>query len=296
MLKIWSGSLAVAVAAVGSASMALAADMRMPTKAPAVAPPPPAINWTGFYAGVNLGYGVGDDPVTENTVSGAAFPGIGFGTPIYGAPKSYSIDPKGVNGGGQIGYNYQFAPSWVAGLEADIQGSGMRNTQNCILPCGTGIVTTPAFAAFPVVFSSLSEENKIDWFGTFRGRFGYAAGPVLIYATGGLAYGEVSRSGSVVGQTTFLGAGSVNTFAGSYSANTTRAGWTVGTGVEGQLSPNWSVKAEYLYVDLGSTTDSFSTFYNGTGFPATGQAGLRTITSSFRENIFRLGLNYKFGG
>jgi outer membrane immunogenic protein len=146
----------------------------------------------------------------------------------------------------------------------------------------------------------LSEGQKIEWFGTVRGRFGYAAGPVLVYATGGLAYGEVNRYGNVVGQTTtvFTGTAVFNTFAGSYSASSTRAGWTLGGGVEGQLSGNWSVKAEYLYIDLGSTTDTFSTFYTGGGFggPFTGQAGVRTVTSSFRENIFRAGLNYKWGG
>jgi outer membrane immunogenic protein len=115
-----------------------------------------------------------------------------------------------------------------------------------------------------ITFSSLSEEQTIDWFGTVRERFGYAAGPVLVYATGGLAYGEVSRSGNVAGQTNFVLGGTVNTFAGSYSASTIKAGWTVGGGVEGQLAPNWSVKAEYLYVDLGSTTDTFSRSCSGT--------------------------------
>lgn len=275
-----------------------AADLRLPAKAPPPAPAPAMIyNWTGFYAGVNLGYGIGDDPTTLTTVSGAAFPGLGFGVPIY-TPSSFSIDPKGVIGGGQIGYNWQFAPSWVAGLEADFQGSGMKGQRDCIIACGTGVLplNTIPFNFFPVTFSQLSEGQKIDWFGTVRGRFGYAAGPVLVYATGGLAYGEVNRYGNVVGQTNFVLGGTVNTFAGSYNASSTRTGWTVGGGVEGQISRNWSVKAEYLYVDLGSTTDSFSTFYNGTGLPFTGQAGFRTVTTSFRENIFRAGLNYKFGG
>jgi outer membrane immunogenic protein len=283
---------AISILALSASTAAYAADLAV--KAPQPAPPPPVVyNWTGFYAGVNVGYGIGDDPTTESTVSGAAFPILGFGTPIYGSPKSYSIDPNGVIGGGQIGYNYQFAPTWVAGFETDIQGSGMRNQQNCVIPCGAEIATVPALSAFPVTFSSLSEEHKIDWFGTVRGRFGYAAGPVLVYATGGLAYGEVTRSGNVVGQTTFIG--TLNTFSGSYSASTTKTGWTVGGGVEGQLTQNWSVKAEYLYIDLGSETDSFSTFYTS-GFPATGQAGVRTLTADFRENIFRVGLNYKWGG
>jgi outer membrane immunogenic protein len=216
---------------------------------------------------VNLGYGIGDDHTTISTVSGAAFPGLGFGTAIHGSPLSFSIDPKGVIGGGQIGYNWQFAPTWIAGLETDIQGSGMKNRRDCLIPCGAGVLTlnTIPFNFFPVTFSAFSEEHKIDWFGTVRGRFGYAAGPVLVYATGGLAYGEVKRSGNVVGQTNFVLGGTVNSFAGSYSASSTKAGWTLGGGVEGQLTRNWSVKAEYLYMDLGSTTDTFSTFYTTGG-------------------------------
>jgi outer membrane immunogenic protein len=257
-------------------------------------------NWTGFYAGVNLGYGIGSDPTTISTVSGSSFPVLATGTPIY-SPQSFSIDPKGVIGGGQIGYNWQFAPSWVAGFETDIQGSGMKKQQDCVIPCGLAVLTqnTGILAFFPVTFSTFSEEHKIDWFGTVRGRFGYAAGPVLVYATGGLAYGEVNRSGNVVGQTGIVASTTVfNTFAGSYSASTTKTGWTAGAGVEAMISRNWSVKAEYLYMDLGSTTDTFSTFYTGGGVggPFTGQAGFRTVTSSFRENIFRAGLNYRWGG
>jgi outer membrane immunogenic protein len=229
------------------------------------------------------------------TVSGANFPGLTPGTPIY-SPQSFSLDPKGVIGGGQIGYNWQFAPTWFAGFEADIQGSGMRKQRDCLIPCGTGVLTqnTGFLTFFPVTFSALSEEHKIDWFGTVRGRFGYTMGPVLVYATGGLAYGEVNRNGNVAGQTNFVLGGTVNNFAGSYSASSTRAGWTAGAGIEGMLSRNWSVKAEYLYMDLANTTDTFSTFYTS-GTPATGQAGVRTVTSSFRENIFRIGLNYKWG-
>jgi len=132
----------------------------------------------------------------------------------------------------------------------------MRGDSETLLTQNTGFLTF-----FPVTFSALSEEHKIDWFGTVRGRFGYPMGPVLFYATGGLAYGEVNRNGNVAGQTNFVLGGTVNNFAGSYSASSTRAGWTAGAGIEGMLSRNWSVKAEYLYMDLGNTTDTFSTFY-----------------------------------
>jgi outer membrane immunogenic protein len=281
-------------------SGALAADM--PLKAPP-APPPPAYTWTGYYVGVNVGYGIGDDPTTMATVSGAGFGGGGVlpvGTPLYGQPRAFSIDPRGVTGGGQIGYNLQMAPEWVAGLEADIQGSGMKNQQNCLLACGAGIIASPVnpiLAFFPVTFSNISEQHQIDWFGTVRGRFGYAAGPVLLYGTGGLAYGEVNRSGNVTGMSTFFCA-PVDLFSGSYNVSSIKTGWTVGAGVEGKLAGNWSVKAEYLYIDLGNTTDSFNTIFSpGSVISTPGTvAATRTDTASYRENIFRIGLNYEFSG
>jgi outer membrane immunogenic protein len=167
-----------ALIAVAAASPSSAADL--PRKAPPPLPPAaPIYNWTGFYAGVNLGYGIGADRTTINTVSGSAFPGLAIGTPIY-SPQSFSIDPKGVIGDGQIGYNWQFAPTWVAGFEADFQGSGMRKQQDCVIPCGLAVLTqnTGFLTFFPVTFSAFSEEHKIDWFGTVRGRFGYADGRV----------------------------------------------------------------------------------------------------------------------
>ena len=122
----------------------------------------------------------------------------------------------------------------------------------------------------------------------------------VVNESAGTATLTVTRNGNVVGQTNIVFAPGtiINTFAGSYSASTTRTGWTLGGGVEGQLMGNWSVKAEYLYIDLGSTTDNFSTFYTGGGVggPFAGQAGFRTITASFRENVFRAGLNYRWGG
>jgi outer membrane immunogenic protein len=129
-----SGAMLIAVA---TASPLWGADLARKAPPPAMAPAAPVYNWTGFYAGVNLGYGIGSDPTTITTVSGANFPGLTPGTPIY-APQAFTLDPKGVIGGGQIGYNWQFAPTWVAGFEADIQGSGMKKQQDCLIPCGVG--------------------------------------------------------------------------------------------------------------------------------------------------------------
>jgi outer membrane immunogenic protein len=172
----------------------------------AVAAPLPH-TWTGFYVGGNLGYGVSRDPVTESTVAGPAtlIPAAPAGTPLYGAPPAFNLSGQGVIGGGQIGYNFQFAPSWMVGVETDIQGSHLNDSVACVLPCGTpiAIISGSALAAaFPVIFSNYSVENDLRWFGTLRGRVGWVSGPVLVYFTGGLAYADIERSASVAGRTT----------------------------------------------------------------------------------------------
>jgi outer membrane immunogenic protein len=271
-------------------------------------PPPPVLDiGSGFYAGVNLGYGWGYDPFSMSTVSGAgyaAIPGPPVGTPLYtnyGNPVTNTLHDDGWNGGGQIGYNRQLAPEWVAGIEADLQGGDMSGGVNCLLACGTPLViVNPPIATNTarVIFSDISAQDKLDWFGTVRGRFGYTPwSSALLYVTGGLAYGEVERSGRVAGTSTnTTGTVTYNTFAGSYDNSSTRIGWTLGGGVEEKLSPNWSVKAEYLYIDLGSVTDTFNTIYQpGSAFGTPGTvAGVRTDSSTFRENVFRVGLNYLF--
>ena len=168
-------------------------------------------------------------------------------------------------------------------------------------PCGTpiAIISGSALAAaFPVIFSNYSVENDLRWFGTLRGRVGWVSGPVLVYFTGGLAYADIERSASVAGRTTIGGVGTFNTFAGQFSASTIRTGWTLGTGVEGKLGGGWSVKAEYLYMDFGSLTDTFSTVFitsNAAGAQVGQVAATRTISTDPREQVFRIGLNYQFG-
>jgi outer membrane immunogenic protein len=127
--------------------------------------------------------------------------------------------------------------------------------------------------------------------GTLRGRVGYAAGPALFYVTGGLAYGGVERNGNIAGRSvTAVGGVTVSTFAGSYGANSARAGWTVGAGGEARVSDKLTAKAEYLYVDLGSVNDSFNTVFLTGG---AGVSGTHTIASKVTEHIFRVGVNYK---
>ena len=117
----------------------------------------------------------------------------------------------------QIGYNWHVMPQWVVGIEADLQAGNAKDRVNCFLPCNTPIAITTGIASafFPVMFSEISAESELNWFGTVRGRIGRASGPAFFYFTGGLAYGEVTTRGRVAG-TSFNLLGPDPTFAGSY--------------------------------------------------------------------------------
>ena len=259
-------------------------------------PPPPVWTWTGFYAGVNVGYSWGRSNSTltlSDASSGAAL-----------ASGNSKFDLDGVIGGGQIGYNWQ-DNDWVYGLEADIQGSAEKGSTNFTCAGGTAAVlngpcslghlgdTTPVnIPAFPVS-DSLSE--SLDWFGTLRGRLGHTVTPTsFAYITGGLAYGQISATDTVSG-TNLIGPQGTNgativPVAASLSNSTIKAGWTVGVGYEGVLVGNWSGKIEYLYMDLGTVSGSFVT-------PVVAPSGA-FVTSSYSsritDNILRVGINYNF--
>jgi outer membrane immunogenic protein len=204
-------------------------------------------NWNGFYLGGNVGSGTGRNPTSFRSPSN-----------ILGATaQQFSLNPDGINGGGQVGYNWQ-ASNWVLGLEADIQASSQRDNKTTISAGAAGY------------------DHKLPWFGTVRGRLGYSLGSTLFYATGGYAYGGVKTRIS-----------NVSSGAELASFSTTKGGWTAGAGIEtpikllGLFGPQWTTKTEYLYVDLGKTTNAVAntTMINET-----------RVT----EHIFRTGLNYNF--
>jgi outer membrane immunogenic protein len=273
-------ALAISIIALTSVG-ALAADLpaRTYTKAPVIVDP--GYNWTGFYVGGNIGYSWGRSSDTSSLTNGA-------GTFLFTSADKTNLD--GVVGGGQFGYNWQMQ-NWVWGFEADIQGTDEKGSRAFTCPAGlcTPETLAPGFLALAFLIPGpavpLSMDQKIDWFGTVRARAGVLVSPkVLLYATGGLAYGEV-KSNEVVGG-----------LAG-FSSTTTNVGWTVGAGVEGVIGGNWTAKLEYLYVDLGRVSGSFLT-----AIPAFGAGAVAsgTLTSSYSsrvtDNVLRVGVNYKFGG
>jgi outer membrane immunogenic protein len=256
MRRIRSAALA-AVGVIGFVSVAFAA------------PPPPAMwSWTGFYIGANIGYGWGS---SEANVSFADAKG-----PL--STLSGTVHPDGVIGGGQLGYNWQFG-RWVAGLETDFQGSDQRGTIN--LFCPAGICSAAA------VTTTLTE--KLEWFGTVRPRLGWTVTPTtMLYGTGGLAYGRLTDSGIITD-----GANST-----SFSFGKTSTGWTAGGGLEGQLWDRWTWKVEYLYLELDEPSSSGAI---QTAIPCPvvrrgvcGPPITAEIDPTFKDNIVRLGINYKW--
>jgi outer membrane immunogenic protein len=229
-------------ALLGTAVSAQAADLAV--KAPYYKAPVALVyDWTGFYIGVNAGDGLGRDRAQHF---------------MPGSADSIYLSPQGGLGGAQIGYNWQthsLLGPVVYGVEADIQGAGLSDHYTSLLA------------------GADTYSQKLDWFGTVRGRVGLATGPVLSYVTAGYAYGSVNTSITEAGAPAFS------------SGNRIQSGWTVGSGVEAALGGNWTGKIEYLYLDLGNKSDSF-----------TALTVPQTLNTEIRENIFRVGLNYRIGG
>jgi outer membrane immunogenic protein len=239
-----------------------AADLgaRSYTKATALAP---VSTWSGFYVGGNVGYGWGDGNTDFSFLPTPADFGVNNAT--LGARST------GVIGGAQLGYNWQMG-SLVTGLEADIQGSGIKGSaRTASILEGTGL---------PTPNEILSSEPQLAWFGTARGRLGVTVTPdLLVYGTGGLAYGHVDASANW--RFDFF---NLQTPA---SVSKTKVGWTAGAGAEWMFARSWSFKLEYLYVDLGND----SAIGNFTPLDPLQKVGYTWHT---QENISRVGVNYHF--
>jgi outer membrane immunogenic protein len=220
--------------AAAAAPAANAADLyRNPPPAVAYVPPiAPTNTWAGFYLGINGGYGWG-----------AGGDNFTYGNVLHRA------QPEGGFGGGQLGYNFQ-SGSFVYGVETDFQGSDISDS---------------------VTGARYSSRERMDWFGTARGRLGFALDRALVYGTGGFAYGDVKQH-AVIDGTSFD------------ASDATRTGFTLGGGIEYKLNNAWSLKAEYQYLDFGSEK-------------LTDTAGVAP-TSDLDTNYHtaRIGLNYRFGG
>src|SRR5271167_2834048 len=266
-MKTFKLVAAAAVSAMLGIGVASAADL--PMKAPPMVVPVPT--WTGCYIGANGGWGFGKDhDYLAPTVTAAS---QSFWNPAFNAgaaPSFFNYDTSGGVAGIQGGCNNQIG-QFVLGAEADIDWANIRGSQ--------AIATSGVPGFVPGAFSS---GQNLNWLGTIRGRVGWApSNQWLLYATGGIAFGQVGYN------LAFAFPGS-NDFQ-AISLTNTEVGWTVGVGTEWAFTNSWSVKVEYLYVDLGNV--------NLVSVPAGRALNLVTsLTETFQNhyNIVRVGLNYKF--
>lgn len=272
------------VALLGMSAAAVAADLPARTMAPAPAPfvAAPMFTWTGFYAGVNAGWTRNDSDIDRG-----AFSGVGFDDDDLDGDIDDDDDDDDVNlnaafparlgtanrsgfiGGVQVGYNQQFG-IFVAGIEADINWLGNRkfNTSATSNVVGTAGGTAAV---------NLATSSRNDWLGTARLRAGVAFDRFLVYGTGGLAFGSPDHSVNVRVN---------NTLTHTGTSDDLEAGWTAGGGVEYAFTNNMTVKAEYLYYDLGRTTV--------TANPTAGNLGTTSARFDNQGHIARVGLNWKF--
>lgn len=282
----------------------MAADLPSVKDAPVTTPAP---LWKGFYAGLNAG-GTWANNTTANATTWNIYQPAGSADYTAAALLSGSQSTSGTAGfigGGQIGYNWQvklIGREFVTGVEADFQGiagsSGNGNRWTVAPNAGNSDgLTVSDINPFSLV-SNIRGNTQQSWLGTVRGRIGILATPsILVYGTGGLAYGNYSTQlqstlywqNKSVTSADFIQTGNVN------YANTL-VGWTAGGGAEWMFLPNMSAKVEYLYYDLGAiNATSVNSFY-GIG-AAYGRNGLKSVTnysSRLNGNIVRAGVNYHF--
>ena len=208
------------------------------TKAPTAAAT--AYYWAGPYVGANFGgaFSAGEHVLTP----------IGIG----------ATNPSGVLGGLQFGYNYLVAPTWLVGIEAELDWTSAQGKSNFVDPAGT---------------ASLSITSDHNWYDTLSGRFGYVMGPLMLFGKGGAAWMNADYLMQVN-----------SGLDGSSLAGTTRIGWNVGAGLEYMLGSRWSAKLEYDHLEFGKNTLEFVNPFGN------------SVTFKTAVNEVKAGLNYHFDG
>jgi outer membrane immunogenic protein len=230
------------------ASAAAAADLGrrapVPVQAPIYAP---AFSWTGFYLGLSLGGRWGDIDATSVSVGG--------GPPIANTTSNYDSGTFRV--GGYVGYNWQVAPAWLIGVEADLAwGDGSAST-----------AFVPGFTA--LAGDGFTVKHGAD--GSVRGRLGMLMAPTwMLYVTGGVTWQNLEATATLSG-------------VGTQTNDDTRVGWTLGAGIEGSLWGNWLARAEYRFAAYDTWRTTF--------FPATSNG---VIDISADTHTASVGLAYKF--
>jgi outer membrane immunogenic protein len=276
--------------------VALAADLPARKAEPLLPPPPPPM-WTGFYAGLNAGYNFAANGNVRSWNTDMTPVDVGPLGPVID-PGPFSLDgsqghsQSGFLGGAQIGYNYQWGSNFVLGVETDIQGAGVRGSSR------VGSLVSAQYGAVRVPTLNLNSAGStevnagLDYLGTVRGRVGYLVTPtLLVYGTGGFAYGGAYARVTQIGATAANAGGIVfapNSWLGGGQQNQLLTGWAAGGGLEWMFMPNWSLKAEALYWDLGRMNVQTASF---SAPPLTG-VGVTSV--SYSGVAARAGVNYHF--
>jgi outer membrane immunogenic protein len=270
----------------GCRQVASAADL--PAQAPVYKAAPASNGWTGFYLGANFGGVWGASNSQTTTVGAAGTYVVSNDVPTFDAVGAQHPKTSGFfTGGAQLGYNWQLGAMGLVGLEADFQSFSTKGSTS----------STAVYPSFAPAAFTISSSVSTDWLATVRGRAGVIASrDWLVYGTGGLAIGQVRASWGFTDTCAFYAicGGFVVpglSAAEAASASATKVGWTAGAGFETRLASNWSVKAEYLYVNLGSVSAtgliSNAAFYGGT-------ANAISHSANVSDHIGRVGLNYHF--
>jgi high affinity Mn2+ porin len=239
----------------------LAADIAVSNSMPLKAPPIADYDWTGLYVGGHLGYAGGNSNWTSSPTQ-QGLPATSGSLDLFLPPDNFA-EAGSFFAGLQVGYDYMLPSRVVLGVEADASFPAWPNLS------GISIGGSSNFNS-PVIGPATYSETVLSS-GTLRGRIGYAPGNWLFYATGGFAW--------TYDQQTLTQVSSGN----SEAPFLWRLGWTAGAGVEVPVAPNWTAKAEYLWTGYPSAT---------VNFPFSGQH----ISSDFKLQELRLGLNYHFNG
>jgi outer membrane immunogenic protein len=241
-------------------------------------------SWTGFYTGINAGYGTGDYKTTSQSFTSGSTEQFSNYTIVYPTVATSSTSRSFVSGGvagAQVGYNKQFANNFVLGIDGDMNWANVFDRQNYSNSNGA-YANVSAYSNSAGGYNSYGKTG-LDWFGTVRGKAGYAFGNFMPYFTAGLAFGQTSSSGNGSFYNTSWGSA-----IGTGSGAKTSAGWAVGAGAEYKLNKNWSVKGEYLYTNLSGPTSS------GAGQSNKSATFGSSKISDFGVSRARVGINYHF--
>jgi outer membrane immunogenic protein len=277
MRKFLIGSAAF----LGLTAGASAADLARP------APPMvPVFTWTGFYIGANAGYIWSEGSINDHCFSPG---GVFFGAACQNPQFVTSPEGSGWLAGGQVGYNYQFrgwgGGNWVFGVEADLQATDLSRANNQFNP-----LTTLVGGVVPIWAVTYRGQAEMDWFGTVRGRLGFAWDRLLVYGTGGAIFANVTTS-HLVNETIVVGGPGV--FQTVATHDSILPGWIVGGGFEYAFTNNLSLKVEGMYYELQPSHAGGPEINLLTTTPSGFRTGTDVDHTGF---LVRGGINWRFWG